>query len=700
MIQNLTSFFAPQGVALIGASAQPDKLSYGVLRNLRQYGYQGRVYPVNPRYKSIDDLICYPDISDVPDPVDLAVILLPAQLIPQIIDSCGRRGLKGIIIISGGFKEMGTAGAVLEAECVAIAQQYQMRLLGPNCVGTMDSHTGLNTTFIEGMPEPGHIAFLSQSGGVCAGIIDYIRGQQIGFSRFVSLGNEADIDETDMIELLADDVNTRVIVLYVEGIANGPRFMEVARRVTPKKPIVLLKGGRTEAGTRAVSSHTGSIAGTEAAYEAAFQQCGIIEVDTIHALFDVSLALACQPLPAGNRIFVLSNSGGPMALAADNLDSQGLALPPLSPSIAAVLRKRLDPVIRVDNPTDMLGGAGPDEYAFVIPEVLDDLQIDAMMVIAVPHLLMKAADVAVKVCEAAEQSAKPVVACFVGDQSVADARQILHRHQIPMYTFPETASAVLRAMWQYAKWRQHPLDMQAELHDVNPRQVEKILTRSNGDNSLGEVETRPLLAAYRIPVIVGNIARSPAEAVEIAAEVGYPVALKIISPDILHKSDAGGVELNLNTPAAITTAYHNLLQKIKTTHPTARIEGVLVEAMAPAGTEVIVGMRRDPQFGPLLMFGLGGIYVELLKDVSFRVAPLSREEAVAMVRETKAGQLLAGLRGQPPADIDAVADCILHLSQLALDFPQLQEIEVNPLLVLPKGQGVVALDGRAILSKN
>jgi len=700
MPQNLASFFAPQGVALIGASPRRDKISYGVLRNLLQYGYQGHVYPVNPRYQEIDGLTCYPDIAGVPDPINLAVTILPAKLTPGILEACGRRGLKGVVVVSGGFRETGPDGATVEEKCLAIAKKYNLHLMGPNCVGTMDSHTGLNTTFLEGMPEPGHIAFLSQSGGICAGIIDYIKGQHIGFSRFVSLGNGADITETDMIEYLADDPNTRVIAVYVEGITNGYRFIQIARRVTRHKPIVLLKGGRTEAGTRAVSSHTGSIAGSEAAYEAAFQQSGIIEVDSIHALFDVSVALAYQPLPAGNRVFVLSNSGGPATLAADNLAARGMNLPQLTPATTDILKTRLDPVVQIDNPTDMLGGAGPEEYAFVIPHLLADPNVDAIMVTTVPHMLLKPNDVAAKVCEVAAGATKPVIACFVGDQSVAEARRMLHQHQIPMYTFPETASHALQAMWQYAQWRRHPLIDASPQLDTNPQEVKHILAKSNGDKALGEVDTRPVLTAYHIPVIAGNVARTPAEAAKIAAGLGYPVALKIISPEILHKSDAGGILLNLRSAAAVTAAYQSLLQNVKTAHPSARLEGVLVEAMAPPGTEVIVGMRRDPQFGPLLMFGLGGIYVELLSDVSFRVAPISREEALAMIRETKAGRLLLGQRGHQPADINAVADCIVHLSQLALDFPQIQEVEVNPLLVLPQGQGAIALDGRAILSKN
>ncbi len=700
MTNELVPFFSPQGVALIGASSNPDKISYCVLRNLTQYGYQGHVYPVNPHYQEIAGLPCYPDMANVPDPVDLAVVVLPAKLTPPVLQACGKRGVKAAIVISGGFKEVGPEGAIIEEECVAIARRYGMRLIGPNCLGTMDLHTGLNTTFLETVPEQGSIGFLSQSGGVCGGVIDYITGKHIGFSRFISLGNEADITETDIIEYLGQDPNTRVIAVYIEAITNGPRFMAVARQVSRQKPIVLLKAGRTEAGGKAVSSHTGALAGSNVAYEAAFHQCGVIEACSISELFDISLVLAYQPLPSGNRVFVLTNSGGPAALAADSLSIQGMRLTELAPRTKATLQHGLDPVIQIANPTDMLGGAGPGEYEFALPVVLSDPAVDAVLVILVPHLLLNPTEAASKICQVAKQVTKPIVTCFVGDHSIGQARQILHEHHLPMYAFPETASRALSAMYHYVEWRNHDAEDQLPKLDVNERAVQQMLENVNLLPTLGEAGARPMLEAYRIPVIAGRLARSPAEAVEIANELGYPVVLKIVSPHILHKSEAGGIRLNLGDPVAVTAAYRQLMQKAAATNPGVYLEGVLVEAMAPQGYEVIVGMRRDPQFGPLIMFGLGGIYVELLTDVSFRVAPLNRAEALAMIHETKAGRLLSGIRGHETADINAVVDCILRLSQLALDFPQIEEVEVNPLLVLAQGQGAVALDGRIILSSN
>ncbi len=698
MIDDLAPFFLPQGVALIGATPNPKKLGYGVLRNLTQFGFQGQVYPVNPNYQQINNLPCYPDVASVPDPVDLAVIVLPAQVAPATLEVCGQRGIKAAIIISGGFKEVGPDGAALEQDCLAVAQRYGIRLIGPNCIGTMDLHTGLNTTFVEGVLKRGGIGFVSQSGGVCGGFIAYVGEKHLGFSRFISLGNAADVNETDIIEYLADDPNTRVISVYVEAIADGRRFMEAARRVSRQKPIVLLKAGRTEAGGRAISSHTGSLAGSNAAYEAAFHQSGVIEVGSISELFDISVALAYQPSPATNRVLVLTNSGGPAAMAADHLAADGMCLADLTLPTQEALRAALGPATQIGNPTDMLGGAGPAEFEAAVRLVMADPAIDSVLVLLVSHLLLDPTETAARICRLAPQFTKPIITCFMGE-GVAEARRLLHEHHIPMYDFPEAASRALSAMCRYAEWRKsRPERLLPALNDVNLEAVRRVLTQPTTDHALGEAGTRPVLEAYHIPVVAGRVAHSPAEAVEIANELGYPVVMKIVSPDILHKSEAGGIRLNLADADAVSVAYHQLLANMAATHPDASLEGVLVEKMAPPGQEVIVGMRRDPQFGPLLMFGLGGIYVELLTDLSFRVAPIDRTEALAMIHETKAGRLLAGVRGQAAADIDAVVDCILRLSQLALDFSQIEEVEVNPLLALPKGQGAVALDGRVILN--
>lgn len=694
---DLTPFFEPAGVAVIGASANPHKLSHGILRNLVNSSYKGGVYPVNPGASEILGKPCYADIAAVPDPVDLAVLVLPAGATPATLTACGERGIRAAIIISGGFKEIGSGGADLEKQCLEIARSYKMRLIGPNCVGAMNLHNGLNTTFIQGVPDEGGIGFLSQSGAVCGGVVDFVHGKKVGFSHFLSLGNEADVTETDIIEYLGNDPETRVIAAYVEQIRDGRRFVEVARRVSQKKPIVLIKAGRTSAGARAVSSHTGSLAGSHTAYQAAFKQAGVIEVQTFAELFDVALALSTQPLPEGNRAVILTNAGGPAALASDSLSAHGFTLGDLSEETRTFLRQHLNPSAQVSNPVDMLGGAEPPEYELAVKAALADSQIDVVLPLLVPQSLVSPAGVAQAIVTASQGSQKTVLACIMGDESVGEARLILQGNNIPMYVYPETMGSVLHAMSWYKTWKQAIRETPQPLTGIDKETAAKLIKGVGKATSLGEAETRPLLQAYGIPIVRGAKAANSTEAAAVAKKLGFPVVMKIVSPDILHKSDVGGIRLNLISESQVTAEYDSLIHEVKQRCPKAHLEGVLLERMAPRGQEVIVGMKRDPGFGPLLMFGLGGIYVELFKDVSFRVAPIHPTQALAMIHETSAGRLLTGFRGQANADLNAVVDCICRVSQLSLDFPEIQEIEVNPLLVFAEGQGALALDGRVIL---
>ncbi|KPL84251.1 hypothetical protein SE15_03635 [Thermanaerothrix daxensis] len=697
MRSDLRPFFAPAGVALIGASDNPSKLSHGILKNMISYGYQGAVYPVNPKAKSILGLTCYPDIRQVPDPVDLAVIIIPAPAVPEALEACGERGVHAAIIISGGFKEVGPEGAALEKICLEIARKHHMRLIGPNCVGTLNLYTGLNTTFIQGVPARGGISFVSQSGAVGGGVIDYLRNKGVGFAAFASLGNEADITETDVIEYLATDPDTRVIAAYVESIRDGQRFLRIAREVTRQKPIILLKAGRTEAGARAVSSHTGSLAGANEAYRAAFIQSGVIEANTVAELFEIATALDTQPLPQGPRIAIVTNAGGPAALASDSLASHGLKLATLVEDTRQALRTHLNPAAQVDNPIDMLGGAEPHDYAFALNQALQDPNVDATLTILVPQALVDPAEVARQIAQVAQSAAKPVLTCFMGEHSVGQAREILRRAGIPMYTFPESAGYVLGAMQRYAKWHQRTWVEPTRPEGCQPEKVAAILSQFASRRVLGEAESRLVLDAYGVSLIPGALARNAEEAVEAAERLGFPVVMKVVSPQILHKSDVGGIRLNLKSPGEVREAFSEMMTRLQSLLPHADLEGVLIEAMAPAGHEVIIGMRRDPNFGPVMMFGLGGIYVELFRDVAFRVAPLTHDDALEMIFETRAGRLLSGFRNQPTADLEAILDAILRLSHLALDFPEIQEAEINPLLVRPKGGGAVALDCRILL---
>lgn len=697
MTTDLAPFFSPTGVAIIGASTNPRKLSYGILKNLTLYGYSGAIYPINPKAEEILGLKAYPDVSVVPDPVDLAVIALPAGMTPDVLRSCGERGIKAAVIISGGFREVGGSGIALEQKCREIAEFYHLRLIGPNCVGTVDLHTGLNTTFIEGLPAVGSIGFLSQSGAVCGGVVDYIADKGIGFSHFASLGNELDVDESDMIAYFGDDPQVKVIAAYVEGIRDGKKFIRIASEVSRKKPIVLLKAGRTDAGAQAVSSHTGSLAGSYAAYQAAFKQSGVIEVDDLPALFDVAWALSCQPLPKGNRVAIFTNAGGPAALASDALAANGFTLASISPEKQVQLAEKLNPSAQVANPVDMLGGAEPAEYAHCLATLVDDPDVDVLLPMLVPQALVNPGDVARAIVEQAKQTEKTVLACMVGERSLSEARQVLHERQIPMSIFPEVPGQVLGAMQEYREWLEKALGAPFAFPEIRMEQATALLAGSQPGQALGEAATRPILEAYGLGLIPAAVGRDAAEASAIAEEIGFPVAVKIVSPQILHKSDLGGIALNLDSTAAVRDGVEAMRARISQAAPEAVIEGYLVEKMAPKGLEVIVGMRRDPTFGPLMMFGLGGVAVELFKDVGFGVAPLTPPQAQDMIAATRAGRLLRGYRGGPVYDLAAVVTAIGRLSQLALDMPTISEVEVNPLLVLPEGEGTLVLDARLIL---
>lgn len=697
MTQSLRNFFEPKGVAIIGASAKSNKLSYGILENMLQYGYSGEVYPVNPKSSEILGEKCYPDITSVPDPVDLAVIILPAPVIPSVLNACGERGIKNVTVISGGFKEIGEEGQKLEAQILEIIKEYKMRMIGPNCVGTLTQSNGMNTTFINGRPAIGGIGFISQSGAVCGGIVDHVLDKGIGFSHFLSLGNEANVTETDMMEYLGDDPNTNVIAIYSEGIQDGQEFIKTAKKVTEKKPVVILKAGRSEAGARAVSSHTGSLAGSHAAYQAAFKQSGVIEVKNTTDLLNVSMAMDWLKLAKGRRVVIVTNAGGPAALASDSLAENGLELAHLSDATQAKLHEKLNPAAQVANPVDMLGGAAQEEYAHALKLALADEGVDIALAILVPQSLVNPADVAQAFADAAQNSEKPVVACIMGEVSIKEARKVLDANKVPMMDYPEQVGPVLCALQQYTEFHARSKSkVEANKISKDKDRVEKILADSDTKH-WGEHITRPLLEAYGVSLIEGHLATDDASAQKAANAMEYPVVMKVASQDVLHKSDYGAIVVNIKNDQELHQAYQEIISNVKNHAPKARIDGVLVEKMAPKGLEVIIGMKRDPSFGPLIMFGLGGVFVELFKDVAFRVAPLTTEDAREMIAGTKAYKLLAGWRGGEVYDLKALQDNILRLSQLAIDFPEIQEIEINPLLVLPEGQGALALDCRMIM---
>jgi acetyltransferase len=689
----------PQSVAVIGASRDERKLGYGVLSNIIKYGYQGRVYPINPKADEILGLRCYPSVLDVPDPIDLAVVVIPSKYVASSLEECGQKGVKGVIIITAGFREVGGEGMKMERELIAIAQRYGMRLVGPNCLGIIDTVAKLNASFAAGMPLPGSIAFMSQSGALCTAVLDVSLGERVGFSRFVSLGNKADLNEIDFIETWRDDPHSGVIMAYLEGIADGARFMRVAREVTKHKPIIAIKSGTTSAGSRAVSSHTGTLAGSERAYEAAFNQTGIIRANSVQDLFDYSIAFARQPPLSRNRIAIVTNAGGPGIMATDACERAGLQLASLERGTLDALREALPPEASVLNPVDVVGDALPDRYGLALETVLEDANVGGVIVILAPQVMTNAAETARVIGKLSTRYDKPILSCFMGEPTVAPGIEVLNQYRVPNYPVPERAVAAMAAMMRYSQWLEVP-PLEIEEFDFDGEIIRGVFdqVRADGRLTIGDAEAREVMKACGIPVPASALASSPDEAVAYAEEMGYPVVMKVASPDILHKSDIGGVKLNIGDATAVRDTFDLLVYRATRYMPDAQIWGSQIQQMVQGQHEVIIGMNNDPQFGPLVMFGLGGIYVEALRDVTFRIAPFSRREAEEMITEIRAYSLLRGVRGEPPADTAAIVDALLRVSQLVTEFPEIVEMDINPLIVREAGQGSVGVDMRLVLS--
>jgi acetyltransferase len=695
----LEAFFRPSTVAVIGASRDPDKLGHAVLSNLQEGGFSGDLYPVNPKADEILGLKAYPSVTDIPNQVDLAIIVIPYPYVPDVLEECGQENVPAAVVISAGFREAGREGLERERELIEIAERHDIRLIGPNCLGVIDTHTPLNATFAAGMPPDGPISFMSQSGALGTAVLDMALAGQIGFSRFVSLGNKADVDEIDLLQAWGDDGESRVILIYVEGLSDGQHFMNVAHGVTRNKPVVAIKSGVTQAGSRAVSSHTGSLAGSEAAYQAAFRQAGVIRAESMEHLFDYARAFAYQPLLQGRRIAIVTNAGGPGILATDAVEHAGLELARFEPETIEALMADLPGAASAANPVDVLGDALADRYEHAIQLVLDDPGVDGVIVIVTPQAMTQIEETARVTGEIARGAGKPVLGCFMGQERIEAGVKVLRQYDVPNYPFPERAASAMATLADFREEKERPIydPVHFEVDEGAVREVFDT-AREEGRVSIGEAEARAILEAYNFAIPPSDLAETPEEAIEIADEMGYPVVLKIASPDILHKTDVGGVKLNLNSPDDVRDAFDLMVYRASRYVPGARIWGCLVQKMAPEGREVLIGMSRDPQFGPLVAFGLGGIYVEALKDVVFRVAPFSRQAAEEMIREIRSYPLLEGVRGEPPADHEAMVDALCRVSQLVTDFPEIVELDINPMLVFEEGRGGMALDMRLVLS--
>ena len=694
----LEQFFQPESVAVIGASSNPEKLGYQVVANIKDCGYRGRIYPINLRTEEILGLRAYPSVLGVPGPIDLAVIIVPQRFVAAMLEECGKKRIPAVVIITAGFRESGREGVAEEQKLLGIAERYGIRVVGPNCLGVIDTSTPLNASFAAGAPPAGPAAFMSQSGALGTAVLDMAMAGRIGFSKFISLGNKADVNEIDLLEALVEDPQTRVILIYAEGLPNGQEFIRVARRVTRRKPVVAIKSGVTRSGSRAVSSHTGSLAGSEAAYEAAFRQAGVIRAPTMEAVFDYAQAFAYQPLLRGDRIGIVTNAGGPGILATDALERAGLKIGHLDTRTVEGLREFLPHAASTVNPVDVLGDAQADRYERALKLVLADQGVDGAIVIVTPQAVTEIQETGRVVGQIASATDKPVLGCFMGEDRIESGIEALRRHEVPNYAFPERAAGAFAAMNAYRVERQRP-DFEIERFDADTDSVRELFrrVRAEGRISIGDAEAWTVLTAYGLSVPQSRMARTPDEAVELAAEIGYPVVLKIASPDILHKTDVGGVRVNLQSAADVRDAFDLMVYRAGRYVPEAHVWGCQVQEMVAGGREILVGMSSDPQFGPLVAFGMGGIYVEVLKDVAFRVAPFSRTEAEEMVREIRTFPLLEGVRGEAPADMVAIVDTLMRIGQLVTDFPEIVELDINPLMVFEKGGGAMAIDMRLIL---
>lgn len=688
-------FFSPDSVAVIGASRREGAVGHEVVKNLLNCGYQGRIVPVNPKTEELLGLRCYPSVLSIEDDIDLGIVTVPAETVPKAAEEAGKKGLKGLIVISAGFKEIGSEGLEREKKLVDICRKYNMRLVGPNCLGLINTITPINASFASQMPKKGGISFASQSGALCTAILDWAEKEGIGFSNLISLGNMADMDETDFMQLLANDPSTKAILIYVEGMKDGRKFLKIAPMVSQKKPVVILKSGVSEAGVRAAASHTGSAAGSGVAYDVAFKKCGILRASSIEEMFNLGIAFSYQSIPHGRNVAIVTNAGGPSVVATDACSSHNLRMAWLSSKTSESLRKKLPPQASWVNPIDVLGDALADRYEFALKTVLSQDYVDSIIAILTPQAMTQPLKTAKHMITLNSKFPdKLILAVFMGGARIEKAVKVLNEAGIPVYPQPEKAVLTLAGMSQYRDRLNRITEDDYPTFKPDRETVHRILNRVKTERrtSLITEEARQIVQAYGIPIPPSQLAQNVRQAVNAASKIGYPVALKVVSPQILHKTDIGGVKLNIKSERETVAAFNEIIRNANFFMPEARIFGVEVQKMVPLGREVIIGMTRDIQFGPLIMFGLGGIYVNILKDFSFRLAPVSVHEASEMMTETKFYALLRGVRGERSADIDSVVNTILKISQMSMDFEVINEIDINPLFAYERDKGVLALD--------
>ena len=710
---NLDAIFSPQSVAVVGASTTPGKVGHDIFANILKGGYRGILYPVNPNAKSVLSVRAYANILDIPDDVDLAIIILPPRVALKAIKEAIEKGVKGVVIVSAGFREVGGEGLEIENQIVAICKKAGVRVVGPNCLGVINplSSVSLNASFSRRMPKSGNISFISQSGALCTAVLDFAADRDFGFSRFISIGNKADVDELDLLRYMHDDKDTEVIMIYLEELKKGREFVESVKEITSgdrPTPILVIKSGRTIAGARAAASHTGALAGSEAVYDAIFKQAGIIRVDSINELFDYAIAFAyknksetgkfTRKVPGGNRVAIVTNAGGPGIVATDMTVSSGLKLANFQEETIEALESHLPLTANLHNPVDIIGDAAQDRYENALSSVIKDEGVDGALVILTPQSMTNALGTAEAIARIDRRTHKPILCCFMGIFDVSSGVKYLQEHGIPVFRFPENAAKAFGALYKYSKWlnRQHLAQFTLK---HNKERAAEIIENSlvAGKTYLSELDGIELLKCYGFNVLPAQIAKKENKAIEIAENMSFPVAMKIISPQIQHKSDAKGVFLQLDSKEKVKQAFQKLIERAKQFNPNAVIEGILVQKMSQPGDEVILGVNRYPVFGPLLMAGLGGIYVELFKDVVFRLAPIKRNESRRMIKSIKGYNIFKGFRGRPESDIKALEKSVVSLSDMVTNHPEIAEMDINPLMVHEAGKGATVADYRIIL---
>ncbi len=705
-MSSLDPIFSPSSIAVIGASRQPNSVGWQIVHNLLDRRFHGPIYPVNPKATAIHSVPAYSSVKDIPSPPDLGVIVVPKQFVLSVARECIDAGVRGLVVISAGFKEVGGAGVERERELTDLVRAHGVRMIGPNCMGVINTRPAIsmNATFAPSMPKPGPVAFMSQSGAMGLSVLDYAESLGIGISTFVSAGNKADVSGNDLLEYWRDDPDTQVILMYLESFGNPGRFVELAKTITTEKPICVVKSGRTGAGARAAQSHTGALAGSELATDALLAQAGAIRVHTVEELFDVSMVFANQPLPEGNRVAVVTNAGGPGIIIADACETNGLDITELHQDTQLKLRERLPDEASVRNPVDLIASATAESYEYALNCVFEDPYVDAAIAAFVPPLGIHTKDVAAAIVRVnGRHPQKPLLAVLMGRQGLPAGVAELHDANVPAYIFPESAARALGAAWRYRVKKRRRAG-EAVVFDVDDDAVDQIIrsTQDAGGTKLSEPDALRVLEAYGIQVPTWSFtsARDPrglaAAVADAATAMGFPVALKVVSPAINHKTDVGGIALDVASKSAATRTVKEMAARLAASPDPPQVDGILIQAMAQPGTETIVGITRVPRVGPMVMFGLGGIYVEVMRDVVLRLCPLEDRDAEEMMREVKMVKLLDGVRGQPASDLAALGDVILRMSQLALRHPAIAEMDINPLFAYSRG--AVAVDARIQVS--